>query len=120
MAITIYLYGKCSTCKDALRFLKERGQVFTVYEIKEKVPTAEELARMLDYHQGEVSRLFNTSGQLYREMGLSEKLSGLTVEEAFRVLQSDGMLIKRPFLLADHFGLLGFKEDRWKRHFDLL
>lgn len=109
----IYVYGKCSTCKDALRFLKDRGVKFTEKEITTKPPSIAELKQMLQYKEGNLKKLFNTSGLLYKEMQMKEKLESLSVDEALKVLNQHGMLVKRPFLLGSDFGLLGFKESEW-------
>jgi arsenate reductase len=109
----LYIYSKCSTCQKALRFLKEKNIPFVCKEIKDTPPTVEELKKMLVYLGGNKKKLFNTSGQLYREMQLSEKLSSLSDEEALQLLSRNGMLVKRPFLLGKTFGLTGFKESEW-------
>lgn len=103
----IYVYSKCSTCKDALRFLSEKGIKVEVKEITETPPSKLELKAMLGYQNGNVRKLFNTSGILYREMGLTEKLKNMPLEEALELLGTHGMLVKRPFLLGEGFGLLG-------------
>lgn len=109
----IYVYGKCSTCKAALLFLKERGVAFTEKEITKEPPSISELQLMLNYQKGNLKKLFNTSGLLYKEMQLKETLQDLNVNEVFTLLNQHGMLVKRPFLLGDDFGLLGFKETEW-------
>lgn len=111
----VYVYGKCSTCKQALNFLKERGAAFTEKEITKEPPSIAELHKMLAYQKGDLKKLFNTSGLLYKEMNLKEKLQHLNVDEAFALLHQHGMLVKRPFLLGDGFGLLGFKENEWAK-----
>ena len=105
----IYVYSKCSTCKDALRFLSEKGIKVEVKEITETPPSVSELKAMLQYQNGNLKKLFNTSGILYREMGLTEKLKTMPLEEALYLLSTHGMLVKRPFLLGKDFGLLGSK-----------
>lgn len=105
----IYVYSKCSTCKDALRFLSEKGIQVEVKEIAETPPSICELKTMLHYQGGNLKKLFNTSGILYREMGLTEKLKNMALEQALELLNTQGMLVKRPFLLGKEFGLLGSK-----------
>lgn len=105
----IYVYSKCSTCKDSLRFLSEHGIKVEVKEITETPPSISELKAMLHYQNENVKKLFNTSGILYREMGLSEKLKSMTCEQSLELLSAHGMLVKRPFLLGKDFGLLGGK-----------
>lgn len=109
----VYLYSKCSTCQKALRFLENNKLAFTVKEIVDTPPTITELQKMLDLHQGNLKKLLNTSGQLYREMHLSEKLKTMPISQTLALLSKHGMLIKRPFLLGDDFGLTGFNEEQW-------
>lgn len=111
----IYVYGKCSTCKAALLFLKKRKIEFIEKEISKESPSVLELQQMFDYQDGNLKKLFNTSGLLYKEMQLKEKFQELNVNEAFILLSQHGMLVKRPFLLGDNFGLLGFKEAEWSK-----
>jgi arsenate reductase (glutaredoxin) len=111
----IYVYEKCSTCKAALLFLKEHRVAFTKKEISKEPPSVIELRQMLNYQNGNLKKVFNTSGLLYKEMELKEKLQNLNVDEAFALLNQHGMLVKRPFLLGDDFGLLGFKENEWSK-----
>lgn len=112
----VYIYSKCSTCKKAVDFLKKRGYAasITYKEIVETPPTIDELKTMLGYMKGDIRKLFNTSGMLYREMGLSEKLKTMPQSDALTLLHAHGMLVKRPFVLGKGFGLLGFKEKEWE------
>lgn len=111
----IYAYLKCSTCQKAIRFLEEKKIPFTLKEITKEPPSLKELQEMLSYQEGNIKKLLNTSGLLYREMNLSEKVSHMSSLEVFDLLTKNGMLVKRPFLLGDGFGLLGFKEEEWKK-----
>lgn len=111
----IYVYEKCSTCKAALLFLKKHGVIFNKKEISKEPPSITELRQMLNYQNGNLKKLFNTSGLLYKEMQLKEKLQEMNVDEALILLNQHGMLVKRPFLLRDDFGLLGFKEAEWSK-----
>lgn len=112
----IYVYAKCSTCKEALLFLSERGIKADIKEITEMPPSLEELQIMLHYQNGNLKKLFNVSGNLYREMKLAEKLDQMSVSQALELLTIHGMLVKRPFLLGDDFGCLGFKEIEWSKN----
>lgn len=112
----VYLYEKCSTCRAALDFLKKRGATVQVKEITKQAPSIAELQQMLDYQKGNLRRLFNTSGLLYKEMQLKERLPHLSVAEAFALLHQHGMLVKRPFLLGDGFGIVGFQEAEWSKN----
>lgn len=111
----LYIYSKCSTCQHALKFLERKNISFVRKEIVETPPSVEELRTMLNYVGGNLKKIFNTSGQLYREMQLNEKLKSMPEEEAILLLSQHGMLVKRPFLLGSDFGLLGFKETEWSQ-----
>lgn len=107
-------YPKCSTCKKAKQWLEENNLNYTDRHIKEESPTKEEL-RVWHKQSGlELKKFFNTSGLLYKEMNLKEKLPMMTDEEKYELLASDGMLVKRPLLITEDVILLGFKEAEWK------
>jgi arsenate reductase len=108
----LYIYAKCSTCQKAVRFL-EKNKSVTTKEITVTPPSIVELKLMLKLQNGQLKKLFNTSGNMYKEMHLSQKLDLISEDEALELLSKNGMLVKRPFLLGDGFGLVGFNEDRW-------
>jgi arsenate reductase (glutaredoxin) len=110
----VYIYSKCSTCQLAIRFLEKSGIPFTIKEITKEPPPVDELKRMLDFQNGNLKKLFNTSGLQYKEMGLSEKLGDMPLSSALELLSKNGMLVKRPFLIGKQFGVTGFKEAEWK------
>ncbi len=112
----VYEYEKCSTCRQALKFLDARKTPYRRVPIVEQPPTLAELKAMLAF-VGDLRRLFNTSGVVYRELGLGEKLKTMSEGEALALLASRGKLVKRPFVLLKDRGLLGFKEDEWKAAF---
>ena len=114
----IYCYSKCSTCKKALSFLKEKQIAFILKEIDQTPPTLEELETMLHFQKGNLKRLFNTSGNVYKALGLAHTLDQMPKKEALTLLSQHGMLVKRPFLLAKNFGLLGFQEKTWLEQFE--
>jgi arsenate reductase (glutaredoxin) len=116
MSVKVYEYEGCSTCRKALKFLDARGVAYQAVPIVETPPSKAELKTMLK-HAGELKRLFNTSGVLYREMGVGEKLKTLSEDDALALLAKHGKLVKRPFVLLKDRGLLGFKEDEWKAAF---
>ena len=102
-------YPKCTTCQKARAFLDAKGVAYDVRDIKLDNPTAEELR---SWHQRSglpLKRFFNTSGQLYRAMELTKKLPELSEDEQYRLLATDGMLVKRPLLVAEEFVLVGFR-----------
>lgn len=114
--LTVYAYQGCSTCKNALKWLKAQGIAFQEKAIRETPPTVAELKSMLAAKGGDLRPLFNTSGQDYRALGLKDKLPGLSVDEALQLLASNGNLVKRPFALDEKAGvhLVGFKDAEWQ------
>lgn len=110
---TLYIYSKCSTCQKALAFLEEHKVPFIKKEITLTPPSLAELKKMLAFYKSALRKLFNTSGLLYKELGLSQKLGSLSEEEALKLLRNNGMLVKRPFIIGTEKGLLGFKEKEW-------
>ena len=109
----IYTYKNCSTCRKATKWLEARGLDFEELPIRETPPSKSELKTMLGHYDGELRRLFNTSGGDYRELDLKDRLPEMAQEEAFELLSNRGNLVKRPFLLGKNFGLVGFKEAEW-------
>ena len=109
----VYVHHNCSSCKKALKWLAEKGLKVEVIDLLKETPTKEEFKTMAESYDGNLKKLFNTSGQLYREQGLKDKISGLSEEEVFLTLSKEGMLVKRPFLITEEKGLVGFKEDAW-------
>ena len=106
-------YPKCSTCGKARTWLEANGFGFTERDIKLDNPTAEELRAWHEKSGLPWKRFFNTSGQLYRSMGLSGKVDSMDEDEIVSLLASDGMLVKRPILLAGEQVLVGFQEAQW-------
>lgn len=114
MAIQFIEYPNCSTCQKAKRWLNEHNIEYTDRNIKENRPTAEELAAWYPKSGLPLKKFFNTSGLLYKEQKLKDKLPGMTEEEQIKLLSSDGMLVKRPLIVGEDFVLVGFKENEWK------
>ena len=106
-------YPKCSTCKKARKWLESHGIAFQSRDIKEENPAAEELQAWHEHSGLPLKKFFNTSGLKYKELGLKDRLPGMSEEEQFNLLASDGMLVKRPILVADDFVLVGFREAEW-------
>lgn len=117
MPLKIYEYKGCGTCKKALKFLDSKGVDYKKIPIRETPPTKAELKKMIKYMEGNIKKLFNTSGQDYRAMKIKEKIDDMTKDEAIDLLASNGNLIKRPFVLNSDWGVVGFKEDFWKEKF---
>jgi len=115
MRVRIYEYSKCSTCRKALKFLDNRNVAYEKVPIVETPPTKAELKKMLALQGGNLKKLFNTSGEVYRAMKIGERLPSMSESEALELLASNGKLIKRPFALAGDKGLVGFNEDEWKK-----
>ncbi len=107
-------YPKCSTCKRAKKFLDENNMKYEDRNIKEDNPTVEELKEWHTKSGLPLKRFFNTSGMLYREMGLKDKLPEMSEEEQYQLLATDGMLVKRPILVTETTVCVGFKEAEWE------
>lgn len=114
--LKVYEYGGCSTCKKALKFLDSRKVPYEKIDITSQAPSPAELKTMLG-HVEELRKLFNTSGLVYKEMKLSEKLPEMSEKDALALLAGNGRLVKRPFVLGDGWGTVGFKEEEWKGRF---
>ena len=113
MSILFIEYPKCTTCKKAKKWLDDHGIAYEDRHIKEQNPTAEELASWYQKSGLPIKRFVNTSGMLYREMNLKDKLPTMTDEEILELLATDGMLVKRPLAIGDDVVLTGFKEAEW-------
>lgn len=108
-------YPKCSTCQKAKKWLQEQGVTFTDRHIKEQNPTKEELKSWHEKSGMDIKRFFNTSGTLYKELKLKERLPEMSMEEKYELLSTDGMLVKRPVLVTEKGVLTGFKPEEWEK-----
>lgn len=108
-------YPPCSTCQKAKKWLEDNGISYEPRHIKEEKPSYEELKDWYARSGLPLKRFFNTSGLLYKSLGLKEKLPTMTEEEQLRLLASDGMLVKRPLLITEGKILVGFKETEWEK-----
>lgn len=106
-------YPKCTTCRKARKWLAANGIAFQSRHIKEENPSMDELRSWHARSGLPLKKFFNTSGLLYKELGLKDKLPGMDEEEQLALLASDGMLVKRPILAGDGFVLVGFREAEW-------
>ncbi len=114
MSVLFIEYPRCTTCKKAKKWLDEHGVDYTDRHIVEDNPTAEELASWRQRSGLPLRRFFNTSGMKYRELGIKAQLdAGMSDEDAFALLATDGMLVKRPLVVGDDFVLVGFREEAW-------
>lgn len=108
-------YARCTTCQKAKKWLDEKGMKYTERPIKEQNPTLEELKTWHRMSGLPLKKFFNTSGLLYKDMNLKERLPEMSEEEQYALLATDGMLVKRPMLIGEDFVLVGFKESDWER-----
>lgn len=106
-------YPKCSTCQKAKKWLDEHNVEYTARHIVEDNPSYEELKEWYEMSDLPLKRFFNTSGMLYKEMHLKDKLSSMSEEEQLKLLATNGMLVKRPLVVAGETVLTGFKEAEW-------
>ena len=109
-------YPKCSTCQRAKKWLIEHQVEFEDRNIKEDHPDSEELRAWHTRSGLDIKRFFNTSGNLYKELQLKDKLGSMSEEEQLKLLATDGMLVKRPLLVTEDYVCPGFKEADWKEH----
>ena len=108
-------YPKCSTCKKAEAWLNAHALAHDVRDIKLDRPTEAELRKWHAESGLPLKRFFNTSGMLYKELRLKDRLPDMTEDEMFALLATDGMLVKRPILVTDGAVLVGFREDAWEK-----
>lgn len=110
----VLVYRKCSTCQKALKWLEERNVEIEERPIVEENPTYEELKVWYEKSGLPLKKFFNTSGLLYKDMGLKDKLPEMSEEEQLKLLATNGMLVKRPLVVGDDFVLTGFREKEWE------
>ena len=113
MSVLFVEYPKCTTCRRAKKYLEENNIEFIDRHIVEENPTKEELKAWLEKSGLSINKFFNTSGVLYREMQLKDKVKTLPEDELLDILSTNGMLVKRPIIVKDDIVLVGFKEDEW-------
>ena len=109
----VLVYRKCSTCQKALKWLTDNNVEFTERAIVTENPSYEELKAWHQKSGLPLKKFFNTSGLLYKDLGLKDKLPEMTEEEQLKLLATNGMLVKRPLVIGDDFVLTGFKENEW-------
>ena len=107
-------YPKCSTCQKAKKWLNEHKIEYTERHIAEENPTYEELKAWYTKSGLPLKKFFNTSGTLYKDMKLKDRLPSMSEEEQLKLLASNGMLVKRPIVISEDNVLVGFKEAEWK------
>lgn len=115
--VKLYVLANCDTCRRAAKWLRTRDVAFSEHAIRETPPTIAELRAMLAAYDGELRKLFNTAGQDYRAMNLTEKLPAMSVDEALQLLAGNGNLVKRPFVIGRGIATVGFDPERWAQLF---
>lgn len=110
----VLVYRKCSTCQKALKWLEENKIEFTERPIVEENPTFDELTEWHAKSNMPLKKFFNTSGLLYKELNLKDKLPQMSEEEQLKLLATNGMLVKRPLVVGEDYVLTGFKEKEWE------
>lgn len=113
MALTLYWYPKCSTCRNAKKWLEANNLEFTAIHIVDNPPSAASLQEMIEIGDVPATKFFNTSGKKYRELNLKDEIKDASVEKMVTILASDGMLIKRPIVTNGDNVTVGFKEDEF-------
>ena len=113
MSVLFVEYPRCTTCRRAKKFLEENNVEFIDRHMVEENPSKEELKTWLDKSGLKINKFFNTSGVLYREMQLKDKVKTLSEDELLDILATNGMLVKRPILVKGDTVLVGFKEEEW-------
>lgn len=112
--IKFICYPRCTTCQKARKWLDDKGIEYELRDIKEENPSYEELKEWHKKSGLPLKKFFNTSGVLYKSMNLKDKLGSMTEEEQYKLLSSDGMLVKRPIAVGENFVLVGFKQSEWE------
>ncbi len=112
----VLVYRKCSTCQRALKWLEEHNVEFDERPIVEENPTYEELKTWYAKSRMPLKKFFNTSGLLYKDMGLKDKLPTMSEDEQLKLLATNGMLVKRPLVVGKDFVLTGFREKEWEEN----
>ena len=117
MTMLFICYPKCTTCQKAKKWLEARHIEIEFRDIKLDNPTEQELRQWHDKSSLPLKRFFNTSGMPYRDLQLKDKLPSMSEDEQFKLLATNGMLVKRPILVSTDFVLVGFKEPEWLAKF---
>jgi len=113
MKLKVYAYKNCDTCRKAKKFLEANEIEHELFPIREQPPCKSELKAMLACYEGNIRKLFNTSGGDYKSLNMKEKLPEMTNAEAINLLSKNGNLIKRPFAIRGNTGTVGFNEAAW-------
>ena len=111
----VLCYPKCSTCNKLIKYLDSNNIKYTYRNIKEDNPTYDELKKWFELSKLDIKKFFNTSGLIYKDLNLKDKLNDMSIDEKLKLLSSNGMLVKRPLIIKDNNIILGFKEENIKR-----
>ncbi len=111
----VYGHPRCSTVKKALKVLDSKNIAYEYFDLTIETPTVEELRNYHKMSNLEIKKFLNTSGILYREMGIKDKIKEMSDEEVYKLLNENGMLIKRPLLVDNNTVIIGFKEDSYQK-----
>ncbi len=113
--VKVLIYRKCSTCRRALKWLEQNNINFEERSIVEENPSFDELKEWYGKSGLPLKKFFNTSGNIYKQMNLKDKLGDMSEEEQLKLLAADGMLVKRPLVVGEDFVITGFKESEWEQ-----
>jgi arsenate reductase (glutaredoxin) len=113
--LVVYHYAKCGTCRSAIKWLKARGYELELHDLFEQAPTAAEVKDWLSVSGLELKKFYNTSGEVYREMQLKDKLPAMKEQEQIGLLASNGRLVKRPVVMDGERLTVGFKEEEFEQ-----
>ncbi|MEK5475331.1 arsenate reductase family protein [Paenibacillus sp. FSL R5-0407] len=113
--LIVYHYPPCGTCRKAVKWLEAQGHQLELRNIKENQPEPALLTELVELSGLELKKFFNTSGEVYKELGLKDKLSSMTKEDQINLLSSNGMLIKRPLVSDGKSVTVGFKEEAYEQ-----
>src|SRR5687767_5119562 len=115
--LKVYAYKGCDTCRKALKWLDANKIAYEVVPVREQPPAKKELEQMLGVYEGNLRKLFNTSGLDYKALNLKEKLQRMGNGDAMQMLARNGNLVRRPFVVTEQGGVVGFDEAEWKQLF---
>ncbi|PWW07401.1 arsenate reductase [Paenibacillus cellulosilyticus] len=113
--LKIYMYAKCGTCRSAIKSLQAKGWELDQHDLFEQAPDIEELRTVIERSGLELKKFFNTSGEVYKELGLKDKLPTMSAEEQLKLLASNGRLVKRPIVTDGKRVTVGFKEETYEQ-----
>lgn len=112
---TIYCYSKCNTCKKALKYLEKKEIKYQTIDLSKESIDIKKLTTFYKSGKYPLKKFFNTSGLIYKNMGLKDKLKEMSEKDALNLLSKEGMLLKRPFLISKDKFVIGFKEEEWDK-----